>query len=107
MRITGGGTKSAIWNQMQADIYGKPVSKLGVGEATVLGAALLGAVGAGVFSSIEEGVEKMVRIEAQYQPDPAKHAVYNEVFEIYRNIYRALAQGNVYRQIAEYQHRHG
>ena len=51
---------------MQADIYGKPVSKLGVGEATVLGAAILGGVGSGVFTSIEEGVDKMVSIEAQY-----------------------------------------
>ena len=53
---------------MQADIYGKPVSKLGVGEATVLGAAILGGVGSGVFTSIEEGVDKMVSIEANTSP---------------------------------------
>ncbi len=107
VRITGGGTKSALWNQMQADIYGKPVSQLGCGEATVLGAAILGGVGAGVFCSIEEGVEKMVRIEAQYEPNQATHAVYDEVFEIYRNIYRSLAQGNVYKEVVNFQQRHG
>ena len=107
VRITGGGTKSDLWNQMQADIYGKPVSKLAIGEATVLGAAILGGVGAGVFDSIEEGVEKMVRIEAQYEPDPVTHAIYDEVFEIYRNIYRSLADGGVYKQIADYQDKHG
>ena len=107
VRITGGGTKSDLWNQMQADIYGKPVSKLAVGEATVLGAAILGGVGAGVFDTIEEGVEKMVSIEEQYEPDQGNHAVYNEVFEIYRNIYRSLADGGVYKQIADYQHKHG
>jgi xylulokinase len=103
VRITGGGTKSSLWNQIQADIYGKPVSKLGVGEATVLGAAILAGVGAGVFASIEEGVTKMVRIEAQYQPDPATHAVYNEIFEIYKIIYKALADAGVYKQITSFQ----
>jgi xylulokinase len=107
VRITGGGTKSEIWNQMQADIYGKPVSKLAVGEATVLGAAILGGVGAGVFDSIEDGVDAMVNIEAHYEPDPATHEVYNEVFDIFRNIYSSLAEGGVYEQIAEFQKEHG
>jgi xylulokinase len=107
VRITGGGTKSNLWNQMQADIYGKPVSKLGVGEASVLGAAILGGFGAGVFETIEEGVEKMVSIEAQYTPDAGNHAVYNEVFEIYRNLYRSLADGDVYKQITDFQQKHG
>ena len=49
----------------------------------------------------------MVSIEAQYEPDPGNHAVYNEVFEIYRNIYRSLADGGVYKQIADYQLKHG
>jgi len=107
VRITGGGTKSEFWNQMQADIYGKRVSKLAVGEATVLGAAILGGVGVGAFESIEDGVEKMVKIESFYDPDPTANAVYNELFEIYRNVYRSLAQGNVYGQIAEFQSKHG
>jgi len=107
VRITGGGTKSDLWNQMQADIYGKPVSKLGVGEATVLGAAILGGVGAGAFDSIEEGVEKMVRIEAQYEPNAEAHAIYNEVFAIYKDTYRALADGGLYKNIAAFQAAHG
>jgi xylulokinase len=107
VRITGGGTKSALWNQMQADIYGKPVSKLAVSEATVLGAAILGGVGANVFTSIEEGVDKMVAIESHYEPDPAAHAVYNEIFEIYKNIYKSLADGEVYKQITDFQQKHG
>jgi hypothetical protein len=45
----------------------------------------------------------MVRIEAQYQPDPATHAVYNEIFEIYKHIYKALAGAGVYKQITDFQ----
>jgi xylulokinase len=107
VRITGGGTKSPLWNQMQADIYGKPVSKLGIGEATVLGAAILGGVGSGVFGSIEEGVGEMVRIEAQYEPDARNHAVYNEVYAIYRNLYHSVAEAGVYKQVADFQAKHG
>jgi xylulokinase len=107
VRITGGGTKSPLWNQMQADIYGKPVSKLGIGEATVLGAAILGGVGAGVFTSIEEGIAKMVRIEAQYEPDSKNHEIYNEIYDLYRNLYHAVADAGVYKQIAAFQARHG
>jgi xylulokinase len=107
VRITGGGTKSDLWNQMQADIYGKPVSKLANGEATVLGAAILGGVGAGVFTSIEEGVAQMVRIEAQYQPNMKANSAYNEIYAIYRNIYQALAQGGIYQQITRYQQKYG
>jgi xylulokinase len=107
VRITGGGTKSEIWNQMQADIYGKPVSKLAVGEATVLGAAILGGVGADVFDSVEEGVAEMVNIESHYEPDPETHKVYNEVFDIFRNIYQSLADGGVYEEIADFQKKHG
>ena len=106
VRITGGGTKSGLWNQMQADIYGKPVSKLGVGEATVLGAAILGGVGSGVFASIEDGVKEMVRIEARYEPNPSIHAVYNEVYEIYRNAYHSLAESGVYKQVTAFQQKH-
>jgi len=107
VRITGGGTKSPIWNQMQADIYGKPVSKLGIGEATVLGAAILGGVGAGVFTSIEEGIDKMVRIEVQYEPNQKNHEVYNEIYDLYRDLYHAVADAGIYKQIAAFQTKHG
>ncbi len=47
MRVGGGATKSPLWNQIQADVYGKPIEVLEQGESTVLGAAILGGVGAG------------------------------------------------------------
>ena len=68
LRIGGGATRSALWNQIQADVYGRPVETLRVGESTVLGAALLGGVGAGLFGSIAEGVAEMVRVERQIPP---------------------------------------
>ena len=60
IRLSGGGAKSPLWNQIQADVYGRPVERLKVSECTTLGAAILGAAGAGVFGSVEEAVENMV-----------------------------------------------
>jgi xylulokinase len=101
VRITGGATKSKIWNQMQANIYGMPVVPLAVGEATVLGAALLGAVGSELFADIESAVESMVRTEGIFEPEPEIHEHYNKVFELYKGIYNSLAEGNSYQNMAD------
>ncbi|MDP7421446.1 MAG: FGGY family carbohydrate kinase, partial [bacterium] len=68
IRLTGGYTTIDTWNQIQADIYGKPVSTLENPEASIMGAALLGAVGTGAFSSLPEAVKSMVRLKKRYQP---------------------------------------
>ena len=52
LRVTGGAARSDLWNQIQADIYGCPVETVNASEATALGAAMIGAVGAGVFKDL-------------------------------------------------------
>ena len=80
LRIGGGATRSPLWNQIQADVYGRPVETLRSSESTGLGAALLGGVGIGEFSSIEEGVKAMVHIETQIDPDPVRHRRYEDLY---------------------------
>ncbi len=80
VRLLGGPTKSAFWNQIQADIYGTGVQTLKVGDATVLGAAVMGAVGAGLFRDVEEGAAAMVRVDRTFEPDPSKTALYDELY---------------------------
>jgi len=102
-RILGGPTKSEVWNQIQSDIYGIPVDTLKVGDATVLGAAILGGVGAGVFSSIEEGADKMVALEKRYEPNMENHGVYNKLYDTYCRAYDGLNDNGVFASIAELQ----
>ncbi|MBI9105648.1 MAG: hypothetical protein JEZ04_02830 [Spirochaetales bacterium] len=102
-RILGGPTKSEVWNQIQSDIYGIPVDTLKVGDATVLGAAILGGVGAGVFSSIEEGADKMVVLDKRYQPNMENHEVYNKLYDVYCRAYDGLNNNGVFASIAELQ----
>ena len=69
---TGGGAKSPIWCQMQADITGLPVQIPTEKEAACLGAAIIAAVGDGHFASYEAAVEATVKMQMQYEPHPAE-----------------------------------
>jgi xylulokinase len=93
LRLGGGATKSPFWNQIQADVYGKPVQTLKVGESTVLGAALLGGVGAGIFNSIKEGADAMVCVTGQLEPNMENHKIYEEMYEAYVSAYEGLSSG--------------
>ena len=103
LRIGGGATRSALWNQIQADVYGRPVETLQSSESTGLGAALLGGVGTGVFASIEEGVQAMVHVESQIDPDPARHRRYEELYRAYVNAYEGLCSSGTFDTLSRIQ----
>ncbi|MBN1486322.1 MAG: xylulose kinase [Anaerolineae bacterium] len=103
IRLGGGATKSPLWNQIQADIYGRPVQTLKVGESTVLGAAILGGVGAGVFGSIEEGVDTLVEVTGEIEPNMENHKVYEDMYEAYAKAYEGLAGSGAFDKLAEVQ----
>jgi len=90
VRILGGPTRSELWNQIQADVYGTPVQTLKVPDAAVLGAAILGGVGAGVFSSIEVGAEQMVKVDRSYTPNLGNLRIYADLYKTYCRVYEAL-----------------
>jgi len=102
-RLGGGATKSPFWNQIQADVYGRPVETLKVGESTVLGAALFGGVGAGIFNSIEEGVDQMVEVTDTLEPNMENHKVYEEMYQAYVKAYEGLAGSGAFDQLAKVQ----
>lgn len=101
VRIVGGATKSHVWNQLQADVYGLPCETLEVPDAAALGAALCAGVGTGVFSSFEEGVSRMVRVAKRYEPNPARTAVYEKLYGVYCDAYQALSQSKVFEKLEE------
>ena len=91
VRATGGGGKSPLWRQMQADIYNAPVSTLAAEEGPAYGAALLAAVGTGHFADVNDAVTRCVRVVATTQPNPAMVAKYNQIYAIYRTMYSHLS----------------
>ncbi len=90
---TGGGAKSPIWCQMQADITGLPVEIPGEKEAACLGCAMIAAVSDGCFESYDAAVSACVTMEKRYEPNPSERterkyrrfcALYNAALEINR-----------------------
>jgi sugar (pentulose or hexulose) kinase len=105
IKIMGGATNSPLWNQLQSDIYNMEVATLKVNDAAVLGAAILGGVGVGIFNDIREGVKNMVKIDKSYVPNKANSEIYNELYSIYCNIYESFEEKKVFEAIAKIQNR--
>ena len=77
-----------------------------VSECTTLGAAILGAAGAGVFSSVEEGVNHMVHPYDSIEPKMGNHAIYEDMFSVFRDTFLALRDAGIYDKVAAVQHKH-
>jgi FGGY-family pentulose kinase len=88
--LGGGGAKSPLWLQIHADILKKPVRLARESEACALGAAMAGAVAAGIYPDFDQAATAMVAIERLVEPNPANAAVYDELFERYVELYRRL-----------------
>lgn len=94
IRATGGGARSPLWQQLQADIYNAEVEIPAAEEGPAYGAALLAGVGAGVFADVDDAVARCVRIAGSVAPDPGAVARYDAVYAIYRDGYAALRDLN-------------
>jgi xylulokinase len=89
IRATGGGARSRLWLQLQADIYDRPVSVMLVEEGAAYGAALLAGVAAGIFPDVRAACE-LVRVKETIEPDPRSRDLYAELFRIYAGVYPTL-----------------
>jgi xylulokinase len=90
VRATGGGARSPLWLQLQADIYGRPIRRTAVDEGPAYGAALLAGVAPGVFSDIGAAGAGVRLSESITEPDPARARRYDELYEIFASLYPAM-----------------
>lgn len=90
IRALGGGARSRIWKQMEADIVGRPVLTTTNEEAATLGAAILAGKAIGLYSSVEEAAEKMIQVKERFEPNPANREIYDAAFGTYVKLYDAL-----------------
>ena len=99
---TGGGARSPIWRQMQADILGAPVWRTAAEEGPAHGAALLGGVVAGGFRGVTEAVEASVQMLDPLDPHTDRSARYDDYLAVYRDLYGSLRQaGHRLTELAE------
>lgn len=89
---SGGGAKSPLWLQIQADIFDKKVVVLENEQGPGMGAAILAAVGLGWFDSVAAAAERFASFGETYEPVPENVAKYQQIYAIYRKVYPATAE---------------
>jgi len=92
IRVSGGGSRSFLWRQIQADIYGKELVTLRTSEGSAFGAALLAGVGAGIYASVEESARAAIQIRESMAPQAANVQLYNRQYQIYRALYPTVRE---------------
>jgi xylulokinase len=90
IRASGGGGRSALWRQIQADVFGRTVLTVNAAEGPAYGAALLAGVGAGRWGSVPEACDATIAVTSRLDPDASRSAVYARGHEIYRDLYARL-----------------
>lgn len=88
----GGGAKSPLWLQIQADIFNRKVVSLKNEQGPGMGAAMMAATGLGWFDSLQDCAETFVHFGKEYQPIPANVAKYQKLHQIYKQVYGQTKQ---------------
>ena len=92
VRASGGGGKSGIWRQMQADVFGTGINRIKSDEGPALGVAILAGVGAGVYSSVPEACEAIIQVKDTLAPIEANINRYNDFYKLYTKLYKSMKE---------------
>jgi xylulokinase len=92
VRASGGGGKSGIWRQMQADVFGTCINRISSDEGPALGAAILAGVGAGIYNNVPEACNEVIKVKDSLQPDEANIKLYNDFYRVYTDLYKSLKE---------------
>jgi xylulokinase len=90
VRVIGGGAKSPLWKQILADMFAVEIQEINTNQGGALGAAILGAVGAGHFKDVAQGCEAMIKVTNTVKPNPEKKAYYDEKYQRFTKLYEAI-----------------
>ncbi len=90
VRASGGGAKSTLWRQIQADITGFEHVTINVDEGPAFGVALLAGVGVGIYPSVEEACRSTIKVTSSVCPTTEGMAVYAGYYPVYRSLYQSL-----------------
>jgi xylulokinase len=90
IRASGGGSKSPLWRQIQADVFGQKVVTINAEQGPAYGVALLAAVGAGAFKNIEEACGATIKVVSETPTDKKNIKAYEQGFPVFQQLYRSL-----------------
>jgi xylulokinase len=90
IRLGGGGARSMLWRQIQADVYGHEVEILEAEEGAAYGAAILAGVGARIWNSVDDACSSVLKVKARVRPDPGGTRIMDGNYAAYRRLYQGL-----------------
>ncbi|SKA81625.1 xylulokinase [Caloramator quimbayensis] len=90
VRASGGGGRSPLWRQMQADMYNTDVVTINSSERPALGVAILAGVGAGIYSSVSDACDNIIKVSTVQKPIEKNISIYNSYYNVYKNLYTSL-----------------
>ncbi len=85
IRVSGGGAESAVWRQILADIFQYSLTTVKASEGGALGVAILAGVGAGIYDSVEDACDRIVKGNKKVSPNEELREVYSKVYETYNS----------------------
>jgi len=90
IRASGGGGRSRLWKQIQADVFGKAMTTVNSSEGPALGVALLAGVGTGVYKDVAQACDAAIKVDNVQQADMDAHRKYTKLYGIYTQLYKSL-----------------
>ena len=99
IRLAGGGARNKHWNQIHANILGRPVSTLEVTDAALVGAAMCAGVGVGAYASLKEAAENFVKLKEIVEPQEEFTQTYGELYETYKRTFLLLSENRVFEKL--------
>lgn len=90
VRVSGGGSKSLLWRQILADVLGVKVQVINSKEGPAYGAAILAAVGCGMYKTVDEACEKLIKVKDSVEPIAENVEKYDKAYKIYASLYYCL-----------------
>lgn len=85
--LSGGGARSQVWRQIQADVFQMPVRHLASEEHSSLGAALAAGYGVGVWDNLAEITKQTTKIKGETLPNPLRRELYDQLYQVYQQLY--------------------
>lgn len=91
VRASGGGARSDVWRQIQADVTGYDHVTINIDEGPALGVALLAGVGTGVYPSVAEACRSVIKVATTTKSNPVAKKTYDGFHSIYQSLYGAVS----------------
>jgi xylulokinase len=92
VRLAGGGSRNARWNQIHADVFNRPVRTVLHPDAALVGAAMCAAVALGAFPDFQRAAEAFVQLGPVITPLAANAAVYEQTYARYVRVFKLLSE---------------